>query len=192
MEQLDAVYTAFSNLEKNYARSKKTREEYLLDKCGGDFDVGPFLILYSLDSAELTDPADIEKLSFIRHTLEKIKETRGSHNQLKSFNFDEVPVETQLLSAIIEGARIGRRVQYADQKSFYEASPQGSFQFHYRCNATGSSVVAAEHCKYFHVHTPLIQAFVKALSNGAFVPEARCIVERKLGDRFEYATDIVF
>lgn len=193
MEQLDAVYTAFVNLEKNYARSKKTREEYLLEKCGGDFDVGPFLLMYALDSAELTDPADIEKLSFIRHTLDKIKETRGRHNQLQSFNFDEAPVETQVLAAIISGAKNGRGVVYMDQKTFWDKRPKGAdSQLHYICDGSVSKVVAAEHCRYFNIHNTLCQSFVVALSNGEMVPPPGSVVERKLGDRFELVSSIKF
>ena len=45
MSILDKVYTTFKRLDQDFARSKKTRTEFITDKFGGDIAIGSVIIL---------------------------------------------------------------------------------------------------------------------------------------------------
>ena len=50
MEVLDRVYNAFANLDRDFAKSKKTRAVFIADKFGGDIDIGSTIILDAISS----------------------------------------------------------------------------------------------------------------------------------------------
>lgn len=140
MEQLDLVYKTFANLEKNYARSKKTREEYVLEKFGGDINVGSFLILNALSSQELTDPEDIQKFSKVREIFQAIKDNQNRLNTLSSFNFEEDAATTAILNALDSSWKAGTHIELCEQHALYAS--RGALHFDVRPGEVQESSLA--------------------------------------------------
>lgn len=157
MEQLDLVYNTFANLEKNYAKSTKSRSEYVNDKFGGDISTAMFLILNALSAEEFTDPEDIRKFSEIRNIFDKIKENKDRLDALKSFNFEgdsEIESAEAILSA---GQQEGTGIQVLDQSELYKSGA-----LHYVVK-TGDTLLVPLCLQPGAANPPL---YVKLFSNG--------------------------
>lgn len=134
MEQLDLVYATFSNLERNYSRSKKSRSEYIKDKFGGDISIGSFLILNALSAEEFSDPEDIRKFSEVRRVFDKLLENKDRLDSLASFNFDEESECAQnILDALNLGQDVGTKLVVVDQSELYN-NDAGVLHFDVRPN----------------------------------------------------------
>ena len=91
MEVLDRVYSAFSNLDRDFARSKKSRTDFILEKFGGDIDMGSMIILDAISASTGEETAeDIQKLTFVKEIFEKLKDARD--------NLDSLPYSKTLSS----------------------------------------------------------------------------------------------
>lgn len=110
MKQLDAVYRAFTHLESNYRRSNKTRREYIVDKFGGDVEIGSMVILDYFAGAKLEDPDDIAKFSAIRDIFNVLKKNIDNLVTFESFddlfNKGNQSIKILLEDASIKGSKI--------------------------------------------------------------------------------------
>ena len=131
MEQLDLVYKAFTNLDKSYARSNKTRSEFIESKFGGDINTGIFLILKALSSCELTDPEDVRKFSEVRTIFESIQKHIGHLDSLKDFSFKDEDFATAFISALNTGDELGMGIKYVTQEELYTKNKA----LHYKAGA---------------------------------------------------------
>ena len=188
MEQLDKVYSTFVNLEKNFARSTKTREEYLLDKCGGDFDAGPFLIMHYLNSQPITEPADVEKLSAIREILDKIQKTKGHHNNLANFNFLDEEVSVSITDILVSSMCGGSGVTVMTQEDLHKKHKH----LHYRCTPDSATVTFLGTCKFYNTSVPEVAERVYTWSNGGAYLEPGKLYERRSGGRVEEVSSAKF
>lgn len=108
MEVLDRVYTTFRNLDRDFARSKKTRTEFITDKFGGDINIGSIIIMDAISSGDgVQTQEDIEKLSFIRDIFDKIKAFADNLDALEDFSFSDTSfakeLDTLLTQALVDG-----------------------------------------------------------------------------------------
>lgn len=102
MEILDRVYNTFANLDRDFAKSKKSRSAFIIDKFGGDLDMGSMIILDAISASKGDEtPEDIEKLTFVKDIFEKIMNARDNLDSLHDFSFgaeDEYKAFVSLLS----------------------------------------------------------------------------------------------
>lgn len=185
MEQLDLVYNAFSNLERNYSRSKKKRSEYIADKFGGDIKIGSFLILNVLSAEEFTDPEDIRKFSEIRNIFEFLIKNADRLDSLGSFDKDDAGQD--LLKRALDAAQwCGTHIETCDQRSLYNTT-KGSL--HFVSDKAGSHVVPLLSARYCKVYNEAMAAFVSNLCKTPV--EIGDIAERnKLGMGFSVVSGI--
>lgn len=151
MEQLDLVYSTLTSLEKNYARSKKSRSEYLKEKFGGDIGIGSFLILNALQAAELKDPEDVKKLSTVRRIIDSIRENEGQLDSLSSFDFDTEAAHSKLINALAAGLSQGSGISIVSQSYLYK---NGRGALSYRVSADKVQVVPVNQAEYFEIILP--------------------------------------
>lgn len=150
MSVLDNVYNAFSNLDRDFARSKKSRSEFIRDKFGGDIEVGSFIILDAVSSSTGDETQeDIEKLTFIKDIFEKIKANAGNLDSLSDFSFVDDSKFSGFLQTIQEAVISGTHVRHVRQAELNDAE-QGSI--HFIVNAAGASCCPVNRCKVFHIY----------------------------------------
>lgn len=156
MKQLDAVYNAFTHLEQNYKRSKKTRKEYILDKFGGDIEVGSLVILDYFAGAKLDDPDDIEKFSTIRDIFSAIKKSSANLDTLSSFD-ELLTGGNQAVKVLLEDAAIkGSGILTIPQ------APSNEWA-HYKATAKNVMVVPLVTAKKVRVFNDSMRVFVQSL-----------------------------
>lgn len=175
MEQLDKVYSAFTNLEANYKRSKKSRQEYLKDKFGGDIEIGMMVIMDFFSGAQVTSDEDIKKLSTIKDIFAGVKKNINNLDSLSSFKEltenGDANVMLLLDSASIAGSRIA--VMTSDTML-----PD----FHYRATETGVSVVPLILASRIKVFNGSMCSFVQSvLGNKANVEVGEVYMQGKGG-----------
>ena len=181
MEQLDLVYNTFTNLEKNYAHSKKSRKEYLLDKFGGDITVGGMIILDALSRADLQTTEDVEKLSKIRDIFATIAENQVRLDTLSDFDFGTssgVKLSAILDNAFTSGTGMKLVVgQEATKKPYV----------HFRVTPAGAEVVPMSTAPRLYAYSKAMVAYAQA-ATGEDV-KLMDIFERKIGNRFVKVKD---
>ena len=148
MEQLDLVYSAFSNLEKNYHKSTKTRTEYIADKFGGDIDVGSFVILHRLGNAQLSDPEDFRKLSEIRKIFSAIVDHKDVLDAIPSFDALTMDECIDLGSALSIAEEEGTGISYIPQETLYKKKGK---PLHYLVDNKSIKVAPFNICKYVNL-----------------------------------------
>ena len=178
MEQLDAVYNTFTNLEKNYAKSKKSRGEYLLDKFGGDISIGSFLILQALAQEEFTSAEDIEKLSRVREIFKAIDECKDSLGTLRTLDFTGNSVYTGIMDALTAAEISGTGMVATEQQSMWKNSRSPA---HYSVRPTQVEFVPLMGSKYVKVYSEPMSI----LMGGLYGVNSRVgqVYERTLGNR---------
>lgn len=111
MDTLDRVYNAFSNLDRDFARSKKSRSEFIIDKFGGDLDMGSMIILDAISAFKGEEtPEDIEKLTFVKDIFAKIMAARDNLDSLHDFTFGAANDYNKLISILTESMVAGTGV----------------------------------------------------------------------------------
>jgi len=155
MEQLDRVYSTFTNLESNYKRSKKTRTEYVLDKFGGDIDIGSMVILDGLAANPPETAEDIAKLSTIRNIFSAIKKHAHNLDALTSFNFlDNDGAETALMAALDSAYVQGTGIKAVSAKDLGHAK-------HYHVQADGVKVVPIATAEKIHIFNDSMRLLIQ-------------------------------
>ena len=182
MRQLDLVYNTFVNLEKNYAKSKKSREEYLKDKFGGDISVGAFLILNALGAEEFTDPEDIEKLSKVRDIFDDILANKDNLSELASFDFDTNNTRNLLFAALNASQASGFGYTVIDQQHLYKKKDA----LHYHITPKETLVVPLLHARYTRVFSKAIASYVAHITG--VVHETGTLLESRSGGRIAPVT----
>lgn len=145
MEVLDKVYTTFKNLDRDFAKSKKTRTEFIVDKFGGDIDIGSMLILDAISSSSGSENVeDINKQTFIKQIFEKIKENRDKLDMLENFTFSEDSFVSKFSSLLRKSLVAGTGNYYISQEELYKKS--GCFHFVSTQN-NGNIMDVKDNCK---------------------------------------------
>lgn len=159
MEILDKVYNTFSNLDRDYARSKKTREEFIKDKFGGDINIGSMIILDAVSNDISGDsPEDIEKLTYIKDTFEALKRMQGSLD--KVVNFASLRADSplnDLIKRLTTASTLGMHQKEVSQKDLNKVF---SGVVHYACTPFGSRYADLNKCSVLHIYNEHIQGLV--------------------------------
>lgn len=156
MENLDTVYNTLSKLESNFARSNKSRADYIMDKFGGDIRVASFLIMNTLSKEDITSAEDIDKLSYVRQELSFLVNNQHSLNSLSSFNFFDCSssASSSAVQALDFAMTNGRGIEVLSQKEMY-SKPFKPLMYGVNKNAV--------------IYTPISQADYLVAINDAFV-----------------------
>ena len=176
MEQLDLVYNTFINLEKNYARSKKSRKDYLLEKFGGDIAVGSMIILDALSRLELTKTEDIEKLSAIRDMFASIAEYQDKLDSITDFNFSET-AGSKLYKVLDAALEAGAQLTLCTTE---EVEGQGFL--HFKATPKGTQLVPIGSAKLLCVYNEPMAAYATSVSGEtAMIGD---LYEKRIGNRY--------
>ena len=164
MEILDKVYATFKDLDKNYARSKKTREEFIIDKFGGDIDIGSLIILDTI-SSQMGDatPEDIQKFTFIKEIFEKIKESREDLNSLCDFTFTNGSLFQNFLNVLEQSYTNGTHITLVTQKSLRKRDKSA---VHFVAGGGGLLESPFAKCKVLHTFNENMLGLIGATSKG--------------------------
>lgn len=122
MEVLDRVYKAFSNLESDFAKSGKTRTEFIKDKFGGDIEIGSVIILDAISNVDSESIEDINKISFIKKVIKGVRENANRLDNLTDFVFDKVSDFGVLFNVLKGSLESGMQCRVVPQKEIYEMS----------------------------------------------------------------------
>lgn len=188
METLDLLYKTFTNLEKNYKRSKKSRSEFILSKFGGDINVGSFLILNALANMEFVESEDIIKLSKVREVIGYIQENQDKLDKLSTFNFGEDDNQDALLTALDNARLAGTGIRVMRQQELYR-STKGAY--HFKISPDSTLLASLANCTYYSIYNNSILKFVEPYCKNKI--KVGDFVERKnLGNEFFKIKEIPF
>lgn len=155
MEQLDLVYKTFSNLERNYSRSKKTRKEYIVDKFGGDIEIGATVILDALAAGDITNPDDIAELSFVRDIFASIIANKESLDTLNSFDDLLTGTSGNVKGMLTKAFERGTGISVVTQKRL-----RNNGAMHYVARASGVRMIPLRFATKISVYNEVMQGFV--------------------------------
>lgn len=150
LEILDKVYKTFKNLDRDYAKSKKSRSEFILGKFGGDFDIGSMLILEAVSNFDGTETSeDLDKLSFIKDIFDKLKSSRDIWDQLTDFTFKNNAIAQDYKNLIKESYANGIGVNLCQQSRLRKNS-KGII--HYLITGQDTMVALPCDCNVLHAY----------------------------------------
>lgn len=177
MDSLDLVYKTFSTLDKNYSRSKKTKEEYIKSKFGGDIDIGAMIILDALTKGSVESAEDIEKLSFIRDSFDFLKKNKNRLNSLPSFDPHATVNNSSILEVLDSAYLSGTHISVVSKEGL---GRKGAV--HYVATSKGISVVPIDLATTMKAFSPaMIDLIAKATGQTV---EMGSVWERSTGNYF--------
>lgn len=156
MEVLDKVYNTFKNLDRDFARSKKTKTEFIKGKFGGDIRIGSILILSAIGTP--SDSADIEKLSFVNDIFGKLLEAQDRLDALPNFKFENSDNVIELLQFLGENFSSSIGVEEMEQEELYKK--YGALQYH--CSMDGT-IYAPTGSPLVLVYNENMEAYMESL-----------------------------
>lgn len=158
---LDRVYNAFSNFERDYARSKKTREQFIKDKFGGDIEIGSTIILDAISSTDGSEtPEDIEKMTFIKDMITSVKSMENNLSRLSTFtNLEGSNAADELFELLNSSYSRGTGQLEMEQSQLYRHS-KGEV-LHFDCTVFGSCFCDLNASKIIKIYNEHIQGLVE-------------------------------
>lgn len=151
MSVLDNVYKTFSNLERDYKRSKKTRTDFIRDKFGGDISIGSMIILDALSAeVDTNNSADIERLSFIKDIFSAIKRNEDKLEQISSFSTFSGGDPMEELMDILNSADAHGCLQVEVSQAELHRLDKGTV--HFACTPALTRYADLNKCKVLHAY----------------------------------------
>lgn len=159
MNVLDKVYNTFSNLDRDFARSKKTRTAFITDKFGGDIDTGAMIILDAVStSGELETAEDIKKLTFVKDIFSQLQANKNKLDSLQSFSsFSDSTEFNELMRVLAKAESSGTGQRETVQAEVYRQQRRA---VHFVCTAEGSYFVGLNDCKILHAYNGHMQRMI--------------------------------
>lgn len=148
MSILETVYKTFSTLDRDYARSKKSRSDFITDKFGGDISVGSIIILDAIREEGVSDsPEDIEKLSFIKDSFAFFQENAHRLDRLETFSHCNADVFFEFLGILSKAENHMTGQFSAPQAQLWNSPAQA---LHYVSDISGTRYTPLEACKVYY------------------------------------------
>lgn len=144
MRVLDKVYAAFYNLEGDFRRSRKSRREFILDKFGGDIDIGAMLILDAISNSDYDTKEDIQKLTFVRGVIGQIQSMKDSLDAVMDFAAFTSDATFANFARIVEQSYINGTHQHAMQP--YSFSKANKDTYHFVASSFGMDYIPFANC----------------------------------------------
>lgn len=150
MSVLSKVYSAFSNLEGDYRRSRKTRREFVLDKFGGDIDIGAMIILDAVSNSECETSEDVQKLTFVRNIIAQIQSMKDSLDAVMDFSAFSSDATFTNFARVVEQSYINGTHQHA--MSPYSFAKANRDTYHFVASPYGMDFIPFQRC-------PVVKAY---------------------------------
>lgn len=183
MSILDKVYTTFSNLDKDYARTKKTRTEFITEKFGGDINTGSVIILDAIREEGLEENVEnIAKMSYIKDIFNRIKSCADRLDTLQSFNFVQSDVATRILSILRSSNAHETRQNLVAQSSLWAGNARC---LHHVCTADGASYADMDACKVFNLYNENMYGLLSGVFTFDGDPQLTTYYKVALGNRLK-------
>lgn len=164
MEVLDRVYSAFSNLDRDFARSKKSRTDFILEKFGGDIDMGSMIILDAISASTVEETAeDIQKLTFVKEIFEKLKDARDNLDSLPDFKFTNGSLFQDLILTLKESQATGTGVRNLVQGRLRKVHKDA---YHFVATADGLTSAPFAGCRVLYAFNENMLGLISATSQG--------------------------
>lgn len=158
MEVLDKVYNTFQNLDRDFSRSKKSRADFIVDKFGGDIDIGSMIILEAISASSGDEtPEDIKKLSFIKDIFEKLKANRDNLDALPDFSFTTGTAYMDFIQLLKNSVASGTGIQEVSQ---FEMHRLNRGNVHYSVSMDKTIVAPLTVSKVVHVYNEHMQNYM--------------------------------
>lgn len=164
MEILDKVYRAFSNLDRDFARSKKSRTEFILDKFGGDIDMGSMIILDAISGIQEPSTEDIEKITFVKEIFKQLSDARDHLDTLPDFQFTNGALFKELMLLLATSKANGMRQTEIPQADLLNES--GS-SIHFLALPGGCVYSSIDAAKVYSIFNENMQLSLTARCRGA-------------------------
>lgn len=165
MSILDKVYTTFKRLDQDFARSKKTRTEFITDKFGGDIAIGSVIILDAIRAEGVEEsPENIEKMSYVKDTFVRIQACANHLDSLTSFSFADTNTVSSFVDILGHAENHGSGQSEVNQAELWKGRPQA---LHYVCTPDEARFANPDNCTVF-------QAFNENMAGlivGCFKPD---------------------
>lgn len=150
MSVLSKVYDAFSNLEGDFRRSRKTRREFILDRFGGDIDIGAMIILDAVSNSECDTPDEVQKLTYVRNVITQIQNMKDSLDAVTDFAAFSSDATFTNFARIVEQSYINGTHQHA--MTPYSFAKANRDTYHFVASAYGTDYVP-------FVRSPVVKAY---------------------------------
>lgn len=149
MSILESVYKAFTHLDRDYARSKKSRTEFIKDKFGGDINIGSIIILDAIREEGVSEnPEDIQKLSFIKDSFAFFQENASRLDKLETFSTASADLLNELAGILDRADSHGTKQVAVPQAVLWENQLPA---LHYVSTKEGMAYTPLGACKVFCV-----------------------------------------
>lgn len=159
MSILESVYKTFSNLDRDYSRSKKTRTDFIKDKFGGDINIGSIIILDAIREEGVPEDQDsIRKLSFIKDTFAFFQENAQRLDRLEAFSTASSDLLNDLTMVLDRAAVNGTKQVAIPQASLWANKPPA---LHYISTKEGTVYAPLDACKVFCVYNENMAGFLQ-------------------------------
>lgn len=150
MSILDNVYKTFSNLDRDFSRSKKSRTDFITDKFGGDIDIGSIIILDAIrEEGTPEDPEEIQKLSFIKDSFAFFQENAHRLDKLESFSIASADLMHELIGILSTSECNGTGQIPASQSDMWNSEIPA---LHYVASAHGCTFAPVQSCGVFSAY----------------------------------------
>lgn len=165
MSILERVYTTFNHLDRDYARSKKTRTEFITDKFGGDINTGAIIILDAIRAEGVEEtPENIAMMSFVKDTFASIQANADHLDALSSFSFADTNVVGAFVNLLCHAELHETKQEVLPQSTLWGWSPK---VLHYYSTAEGTSYADPDNCTVFMAYNENMAG----LLSGLFKPD---------------------
>ena len=161
MSVLERVYTTFNRLDQDFARSKKTRTEFITDKFGGDINVGSVIILDAIRAEGMEEtPDNISKMSYIKDTFAAIQANAGHLDSLTSFNFTDTNVVGAFIDILAHAEEHETRQTRVSQKQLWDTQ---HLALHFVCRADGTTYTSPDDCQVLQAYNENMAGLILTL-----------------------------
>ena len=156
---LDNVYSKFTNLEKDYRRTKKSRSQFITERFGGDIVVGSTIILDAIYEENPTTQEEIAKFSIVKDIISNILKAKDDLDYLESFDFSNDMSMATVIGKLLDSVDAGQTTT-VPQRGLYEHAEA----LHFYVDSDGARYESPfPKCRFYRCENPNIYRILKSM-----------------------------
>lgn len=156
---LDNVYSKFTNLEKDYKRTKKSRSKFIIERFGGDIVVGSTIILDAIYEENPTTQEDIAKFSVVKDIISNILKAKDDLDYLESFDFSNDMSIATIIDRLLSSVDMGQTT-IVSQRDLYKHV--GALHFYVGLDGVQYESPFLK-CRFYKCENPNIYRILKSM-----------------------------
>lgn len=156
---LDNVYSKFTNLEKDYRRTKKSRSQFITERFGGDIVVGSTIILDAIYEENPITKEEIAKFSIVKDIISNILKAKDDLDYLESFDFSNDMSMATVIGKLLDSVDAGQTTT-VPQRELYEHAEA----LHFYVDSDGARYESQfPKCRFYRCENPNIYRVLKSM-----------------------------